>query len=273
MAGKSRLVSCNYFGGKARHGLNVWLNSLIPYDRRGLYCEPFAGMLGLLLSRRRVKVEVVNDLDGHIYTFWRVVRDHAEEFKHLVDHTPHCRQTFRDAWRMLESGDYEDDLVKKAWAVFVVVHHSVGHGLGKTGWAVKLDVIGGNRRIGMNFGQWVPALSERLRNVQLENCDALDILCRTAYQKRAVIYCDPPYLSGSTEVYGLDKVDRSRMSQLLQSQKGRVEISGYGDEWDHLGWEKHEYDIHFVGLGSGGSSRRVECLWVNYDVEVQGTLF
>ena len=42
------LLGPGYYGGKGRIGVRRWICSLLPYDKRGLYCEPFAGMLGIL---------------------------------------------------------------------------------------------------------------------------------------------------------------------------------------------------------------------------------
>ena len=42
------LTALNYFGGKARPGLNKWIRSILPDDRSVTYVEPYAGMLGIL---------------------------------------------------------------------------------------------------------------------------------------------------------------------------------------------------------------------------------
>ena len=39
------------------------------------YVEPFCGSLSVLLAKPRARIEIVNDLDESIVTFWRVVRD------------------------------------------------------------------------------------------------------------------------------------------------------------------------------------------------------
>ena len=70
-----RLMAMQWWGGKAATrpgGSNRWIRSRLPV--RSAYVEPFAGMLGVLLARPRVSVEVVNDLDGRVVNWWTQVR-------------------------------------------------------------------------------------------------------------------------------------------------------------------------------------------------------
>ena len=69
-----------YWGGKNpnwKYGTGSWIAEMLPYER--LYVEPFAGMLGILLQRKKSPMEVVNDLDGLIYSYWKCVRDYPNE--------------------------------------------------------------------------------------------------------------------------------------------------------------------------------------------------
>ena len=88
------LTAMKYFGGKSRYQIRAWLNGLIPHNPRGLYCEPFAGMLGLLLSRPIAKQEVVNDLESHIINFWRVIGD-EDKYKRLERQTRYTHHSQR----------------------------------------------------------------------------------------------------------------------------------------------------------------------------------
>ena len=58
-----------------------------------------------------------------------------------------------------------------------------------------------------------------------------------------MVYVDPPYDNTiGTEGAYRHGVDRDALLDVLRVQRGRVAISGYGDEWDALGWERHEYE-------------------------------
>ena len=122
-------------------------------------------------------------------------------------------------------------------------------------------------------------LAERIWDVQVENRDAYEVLEYMAVVEGAVIYCDPPYVSSDTSPYKHRAIDKERMTELLQSQKGRVAISGYVDEWEHLGWDRHEKDAVAVPVGVNavkGGLKRVEVLWTNYNIyqaDIVGGLF
>jgi hypothetical protein len=82
-AGGDRCTRCPhapfaYFGGKTR--------LLAGPDRRPAaarlhdhYVEPFAGSLAVLLAKPRSPMETVNDLDGDLMTFWRVLRERPDD--------------------------------------------------------------------------------------------------------------------------------------------------------------------------------------------------
>ena len=67
----------NYLGGKSR--LADRIVSIIPEDHV-CYCEPFCGAAWVFFRKEPSKVEVINDMDGELVTFWRVIQNHLEEF-------------------------------------------------------------------------------------------------------------------------------------------------------------------------------------------------
>ena len=67
----------NYLGGKSR--LADRIVKLIPEDHT-CYCEPFCGAAWVLFRKEPSKVEVINDLDGELVNFWRVIQHHLPEF-------------------------------------------------------------------------------------------------------------------------------------------------------------------------------------------------
>ena len=62
------------------------------------YVEPFAGSLAVLLAKPRSKMETVNDLDGDLMTFWRVLRDRPEDLIARCALTPHARAEHQAAY-------------------------------------------------------------------------------------------------------------------------------------------------------------------------------
>ena len=65
-----------YIGGKSR--LAKQIISIIPDHKT--YCEAFSGAAWVFFKKPPSKVEVLNDLDSELITFYRVVQNHLEEF-------------------------------------------------------------------------------------------------------------------------------------------------------------------------------------------------
>src|SRR5436305_8185500 len=76
-----------YYGGKTT--LADAIIDVLPQHEH--YVEPFAGSLAVLLAKPRSRMETVNDLDGDIMTFWRVLRDRPEDLARVCSLTPHSR--------------------------------------------------------------------------------------------------------------------------------------------------------------------------------------
>ncbi|MCK5099014.1 MAG: DNA adenine methylase [Desulfobacteraceae bacterium] len=65
-----------YIGGKSR--LSKQIISTIPEHK--VYCEVFSGAAWVFFRKEPSMVEVINDLDSDLITFYRVVQNHIEEF-------------------------------------------------------------------------------------------------------------------------------------------------------------------------------------------------
>ena len=257
-----------YYGGKSPIMPRCkWINSVIGRTPGRSYCEPFAGMLGVLLGRERVATEVANDANGFVVSWWRAVRDMPEEFGRRIQATPRSLVLFDEAVEAVLR-PCSGDLLADALAFHICVEQSMAHGPvpSRGSWSVTKSP--NNRSIGKWTGLEVAPLASRIADVQLENRDALEILDWTKNESEILIYADPPYRSATTRPYGKIEIDWDRLAALFQAQKGMVAISGYGDEWDALGWHKSEFSDTFqaVGRHAKGAARetRVECLWTNF---------
>ena len=177
-----------YMGGKQR--LAGDLVHALP--EHGVYVEPFAGGLAVLFAKRKAPLEVVNDLDSTVATFWRVLRDYPERLKRLCENTPISRAEFElakqqpVAYKTNKVAGVEflvRDDVETARRLFV--RYDQSYSSGGRGWSWR-NAIQGNR---------VPRLeacAERLKGVLVENRDALKLIPEWDVPG-ALIYCDPPY--------------------------------------------------------------------------------
>ena len=275
------LYALGYLGGKAHgasgsHSCGSWLASLLPWERDSTYCEPFAGMLGVLLQRAPVKWEIVNDADDRLVTWWRVLQDDTqrEQLVRRLTMTPRARSEYVRAQETVNGGT--TDAVDTAWAVTVMLTQGVRTSLGDHGqssWrrcfmnATYMDMAG--------YGERLAGIAERMSKVQIDCGDACELIERTADIASSVLYVDPPYpsaKSGDVYAHGASALDLPRLTAALGDHRGRVLISGYGTEWDALGWARHERRTHSTNA-VGETGYRTEVAWANFDItEHQNTI-
>jgi DNA adenine methylase len=79
-------------GGKSR--LLKHILPLIPAHE--CYVEPFAGGLAVLLAKERSKLEVINDANGDLVTFYRCVRYHSDVLLTELEFVLNSREEFLD---------------------------------------------------------------------------------------------------------------------------------------------------------------------------------
>ncbi|MEU7787689.1 DNA adenine methylase [Amycolatopsis sp. NPDC049159] len=115
-----------YFGGKTR--LAEQISAAFPAHEH--YVEPYAGSLAVLLAKPRSRMETVNDLDGDLMTFWRVLRDQPDELTRVCALTPHARAEQLEAYAL---GEVPDDL-ERARRVWVLLTQGRAGVMRNTGW-------------------------------------------------------------------------------------------------------------------------------------------
>ena len=248
-----------YYGGKTT--LAPVIAGLLPAHEH--YVEPFAGSLAVLLAKQPSRAETVNDLDGDLVTFWRVLRDQPEELERVCSLTPHSRAEFE----VSTVTDIADDL-ERARRVFVCITQSRSHSMRRTGWKFFKSV----RSISMPqyrdaYVERIKPAAARLSLVSLESRDALDVIRDYGSEPTACLYVDPPYL-GSTRAtnYRVEMTADDAhvaLADTLNECKASVVLSGYdaplyADLFD--GW--HRVDLRGATTLSGDTDR-VEVLWSN----------
>lgn len=231
-----------YFGGKQR--LARQIVALMPPHR--VYLEAFAGGGAILFAKPRADREVLNDLDGRVTRFWRVVRDHPEELARVIETTPYSRAEWEDC-RASQLGLHliEDD-IDAARRFLVYIDQSFSRQ--GSGWSSPSILF--DRRGRWQPGVWqnlpakIVAAARRLSGVALERYDALDLIPRYD-QPDAVIYCDPPYAGphrlAPNKQYAVDDAENlwPRLVEVLRGvERAAVILSGYPCEAaEALGWE------------------------------------
>lgn len=272
-----------YFGGKQL--LAPRIAAAFPPHRH--YVEPYAGSLAVLLAKGPSPFETVNDLDGDVMTFWRVLRDHPDDLERVCALTPHSRAEFEAA------RDRPDTLadLERARRVWVTLTQGRGGSLRNTGWRHYKKPSGGTSVPDYLRGYVArihPAL-ERLQGVSLECRPALDVISRYGGEPDVLLYVDPPYLGEARSTPGdgrrgthryqhelLAVTDHEELLAALLTCRAAVVLSGYPSRLydDTLtGWCRLEIPTYTSQAGRGEPSARTEVLWANRPIADQEHLF
>lgn len=252
-----------YFGSKAMMADRIV--ALLPDHKH--YVEPFAGSLAVLLAKPPAVHETVNDLDGALMTFWRVLRDRPDELARACALTPHSRAEHRLAYE--QPPDLDDlELARRVWVQLTQGRNGVRRA---TGWRHNIGSPVGQSLPGYldSYAERLVPIAERLHHVSLESRPALDLINRYGQASDVLLYCDPPYVA-STRTWGNNYIVEMReddehrvLAAALRSCRAAVVLSGYASPlYDEIydGWYRHDLSAFTAQSDSG---QRVEVLWSN----------
>lgn len=267
-----------YFGGKTR--LASKIAELLPAHEH--YIEPFAGSLSVLLAKKPSRMETVNDLDGLLITFWRVLRDKPEQLARACALTPHARAEYSAA-RDAELGGLDD--VERARLVWVQIAQGRGGTLRRsTGWRSYINPGAAATGMPGYLDAYVDRMArgaERLHHVSLECRPALELIDMYGQHPGCCLYADPPYLGSTRSAPGggngyrvdmPDEADHIEMLEALSACRSAVVLSGYpSDLYDTAlaEWDRIEIP-HMTGQGNSHNQARTEVLWSNRPISSQG---
>ena len=265
-----------YFGGKLK--LSEHIVALLPPHRH--YVEPFAGSLAVLLAKPPSQMETVNDLDGVLMTFWRVLRERPADLDRVCALTPHSRGEESASSDL--SGHDDLEVARRVWVR--LTQGRGGHLWRGIGWRHYQDPQGSGSSMPEYLETYVARLApaaRRLRSVSLECKPALEVIQSYGRHPGCLIYADPPYLKstrtwGNGNGYGHEMTTDEEHRELLDALLGcraAVVLSGYASElYDGLltAWFRRE--IATLADNGGSDRERVEVLWSNRPFP-QGSLF
>jgi len=256
-----------YYGGKTN--LSAQIAALLPEHEH--YVEPFAGSLAVLLAKPISRMETVNDLDGDLMTFWRVLRDKPAELARVCALTPHSRAEHQAAFAV----DREDlDDVEVARLAWLQINQGRSGTLRKTGWRYYVNPGGSGAAMPKYLDAYVDrmaAAAERLHHVSLESAPGLDMIEKYGAFESVCLYVDPPYL-GTTRCRNYrtemtSEGDHQALLDALMRARASVVLSGYAsDLYDEAlaGWSRIELPSA-TGQGNTYASR-TEVIWANRPV-------
>jgi DNA adenine methylase len=235
------------------------------FPAHSVYVSPFVGTAAEFTCKYPSKREIINDLDGNIYSVFAVLRNERwfKQLLRLLKYSHDCRRLYfecRD--RLKEKGL---SILERAFCFLVtanlgfqgihpLVVRSYSCGLGKK--SKRIHTV-------------VPALQqwrERMKHVECENIDAFDLIEKYD-DPQTLFFLDPPYhlATRKESLYLHDIFDHGRFVRLLQRIQGKAFLCGY---------EHGLYDVQLMGWrrvviptmkSMGGRVPRKEIVWMNYD--------
>ena len=260
-----------YPGGK--WNIAKQLVGLIPEHHS--YLEPFFGGGAVLFTKPVSDIETINDLDHNVVNLFRCIQEDAERLATLVMTTPFSREKYEDTYKLdVWEIMAPDEPYHKALRFLIQCwqEHGFRTNGSKVGW--KHDIQGREKAYALRnwyrLPDWIIDIAERLREVQIENRPALEVIKKFNY-KNVFMYLDPPYLlstrTGKQYKYEMSDSDHEELLRTIVSSKAKIMISGYESDIynDYLSeWKKE----HFSSCAEMGRAR-IETVWMNYETDRQ----
>jgi len=252
-----------YFGGKFR--LAPWIISHFPYHV--CYVEPFCGAASVFLLKAPAEFEVINDIDGNVVNFFRVLRERKEEFIAAILMTPYSREEFDLAWYPAT------DPLERARRYYIRSWQGWG-GKGTVeqhpGWRYQHSNNRGKSVIkDWNATEHLHAITARLKRVMIENDDVLNVIKR--YDTPNTLFLlDPPYLPDTRSArwraasykHEMTPKQHRQLLDVLLEIEGMAIISGYPSELYEkklAGWRR----VQTTARTTNTSNTKIEVAWVS----------
>lgn len=255
-----------YPGGKYK--MAKWIISHFPQHE--FYVEPYGGGGSVLMQKPEARGEIYNDIYGDAVNVFRVLRDplQAQELERVIRLTPCSYEEYMNAY------EYCDDPIERARRTIFRSFVTIGAD-GVLRKNAGFRGLKNNETIVTTAQEWarypnvIETFTKRLRNVLIENRDALIVL-KNYDRATTLFYVDPPYVmstrSKKTVLYQQEMTDADHieLAKVLHSLKGMVVLSGYQSAlYDQLytNWRK----VVKSSTAQNGKGR-VECLWLSPNI-------
>jgi DNA adenine methylase len=254
-----------YYGGKQK--LSRQIISMIPEHR--LYCEPFFGGGAVFFAKPPSSVEVINDTNGELINFYRVLKTQFRRLSKEIKCTLHSRMHHQAA-KMVMGYPQLFNEIKRAWAIWTLANQSFASMLGST-WRCDLKHNSTAKRLNNKRINFTQDYAKRLEHVQIECRDAIEVI-KLWDSEDTFFYCDPPYYNSDMGHYsGYTKQDFEKLLQALAVIKGKFLLSSYPSEIVEKYTKKNKWFTQkieglTVSVALGKQKKKTEVLTGNYEI-------
>ena len=251
----------SYYGGK-----QTMLPHILPLlPDHSVYVEPFFGGGAVFWAKEPTSVEIINDYNGMVVNFYRQLKSNFEELKRAIDATPYSRQAYQKALVVYEN-PYLFDPVTKAWAFWIGTSQGFSNKIGS--WRSSQITEKESKRLENKKRAFTKELSERLKYVQIEQKDAVDLI-KNLDTPDTFFYLDPPYVGADQGHYGGYMQEHfNTLLETLSHIQGKFLLSSYPNQEldkyrEQCNWQSHDVNMSLSSSRKSGS-RKLECLTFNY---------
>lgn len=245
---------------------------LIPDHRQ--YNEPFFGGGAIFFAKKPSEIEFINDINGEMVNFYRIIKRKFDELKDEIDCTLHSEYQHRQAREIYESPLSHTDIMR-AWSVWMLSKQSI-YAIFTNGWRVSVEKNSA-KSIQWSKENFTLQYARRLENTSIFSRDAKKVILATD-TTTTFHYIDPPYFNSDCGHYsGYSIEDFKNLLELLSGIQGKFLLSSYPSEILNEYTLKNNWKtINICMNKSSGEGQKTEVLTLNYDdkgTAVQTSLF
>lgn len=267
-----------YIGSKQRLAPEI----VARMPERRCYVEVFGGSAAVLFNKPPSEVEVYNDVNAHLVSLMRVLRDKdkAEELQRRLILTPYARDEIDASWKALIDGRFDDE-IEHARCTMAVYNMTVSgvftpnrHGRSAfsagekeskaTAFVARTDAI--------------PEFWDRMRGVIVESLDFRELIPKYDGPDTA-FYMDPPYAHDSrtdtrSYFHELYIHEHAELVKILLRIRGACVLSGYDTPvykpLEDAGWTREEFIVKTTSAAHElkENAERTEVLWCSPDCTI-----
>lgn len=212
-----------YYGGKTV--LADTLISIMP--EHIIYCEPFFGGGAVFFRKPSSKIEVINDHNERLITFYMQLQSNYKELISALKNTLHSESFYKRAKNIYNNKSRYSDL-EMAWSVWLLTNSSFAHSP-KNPWRWENDKTGTSiaKTLATKRAKLSIDLYDRLKNVQISCRDALRVISDRD-TPNTLFYLDPPYPGANQGHYcNYTFYDLENLLKLLTTIEGKFILTNY----------------------------------------------
>lgn len=204
-----------YKGGK--YFLASTIVSRIPRHR--IYGEPFFGSGQIFFRKSRSPIEVVNDRDSELVTFFRVCQRHYQELLRCLEFTVISRKQYLDF--LATPPDSLTDIQRACRFLYL---QRLGYGGLVTGQHYIHRTRVSSRFDSQTLSSVIKGIHHRFDGVQIE-CQSYEQILSKFDHPDSFFYLDPPYYERTFYKFNFEHTDFVTLARLLKQLRGRFLLS------------------------------------------------